>query len=184
MTGSREAEGDVCSAKKHEIILVAGIPGTGKSIFCAWLAREKGFIHLEFDDLLEGKGSSENLSLIAVLKSTGPRSFMDALKRSGRRTAIEWGFHPADLPRVRELISAGAEGWWFDGDRAAAREAYKEAKGAAHFPAFDQQLTRVEGAWDEISKLFRSRILRVVGPGPSHVPVEQTWRKMRGQKAK
>jgi len=76
------------------ILLVSGIPGTGKSTFCGWVKREKGFIHLEFDKLLEGKGSSEELSLMAILNSRGSRAFVDELRKLDIEpcinNAMEW----------------------------------------------------------------------------------------------
>jgi len=165
------------------ILLVSGIPGTGKSTFCGWVKREKGFIHLEFDKLLEGKGSSEELSLMAILNSRGSRAFVDELRKLDKKVAVEWGFHPNNLPQVREMVEAGAEAWWFDGDRPAAREAFRNVKGAAKLPAFDQQVARIAAAWTGISALFQSRILKVVRSGPSHVTPEQIWQEMERRKA-
>ena len=42
-------------------VLVAGIPGSGKTEYCRRLEREKGFLHLDFDELLTGHGTEEKL---------------------------------------------------------------------------------------------------------------------------
>jgi hypothetical protein len=164
--------------RTEDIVLIAGIPGAGKSTFCGWLKQEKGFIHLEFDKLLVGAGQSDELSLIAVLKSRGVEAFIAELRKLRKNVAIEWGFHPDNLPQVQEMAASGIDLWWFDGDRSAARAAFKLAKGETYLPAFDQQLDRIVGAWGRISAVFTSKMLAVVHSGPSHTPCEETWRKI------
>jgi shikimate kinase len=43
------------SGRKNRTLLVCGIPGSGKTTYCRWLAQQKGFDHLDFDELLSGR---------------------------------------------------------------------------------------------------------------------------------
>jgi len=38
-------------------ILVAGIPGSGKTTYCQWLEQQKGFLHLDIDELSKENGT-------------------------------------------------------------------------------------------------------------------------------
>jgi hypothetical protein len=72
-------------------VLVAGIPGSGKTEYCRWLEREKGFLHLDFDELLTGHGTEEKLALIEQLRRTA-EEFVFAISKQGKPIVIDWGF--------------------------------------------------------------------------------------------
>jgi predicted ABC-type ATPase len=108
-------------------VLVAGIPGSGKTEYCRWLEREKGFLHLDFDELLTGHGTEEKLALIEQLRRTA-EEFVFAISKQGKPIVIDWGFPLGSLSLVRFFKQNGFAMWWFDGDRAAAENrSFKEA---------------------------------------------------------
>lgn len=103
------------------ILLVCGVPGTGKSTFSSWLAREKAFLHLDVD----APGALEQAGLLGpwreMLLATGShRPFLEALHDRACPVVLDWGFPPECLYRVRQLQNDGVILWWFDGDRPAA----------------------------------------------------------------
>ncbi len=57
------------------IVHVCGIPGSGKTSYSEWLERQKGFLHLEFDQLQRGLGTQSNLSLIELLQANPDAHF-------------------------------------------------------------------------------------------------------------
>src|SRR4029077_6677540 len=90
----------------QRLVLISGIPGTGKSCFANWLHENHGFVHLDVD-------------------AQGQLPSTDWLLQQNR-LVIDWGF-PANEPRlstmieiIQSWISVGVEHWWFDGDREAA----------------------------------------------------------------
>jgi hypothetical protein len=93
---------------KH-FLIIAGIPGTGKSTYSEWLRDNHDFVHQDVDKDTE--------ITTATLQSN--------------RLVIDWGF-PANeaaglskaLVAITSWITTGAELWWFDGDRRAALKKY------------------------------------------------------------
>src|SRR6266481_3695643 len=104
-------------------ILVAGIPGSGKSTYCQWLEQEKGFLHLDFDELLQGRGTEPKLELIRCLSHTA-ETFVGVISKLDQPIAIDWGFPPGYLSLVNLFRLNGFAIWWLDGDRDAAKASF------------------------------------------------------------
>lgn len=95
----------------QNLMVVWGVPGSGKSHFARWLVANKGYAHAETDAGLQ-----------AALEQASV-----ALER-GRPAVIEWGVYvePNAIGTVRQWRDQGADPWWFDADpRAAAFHAWK-----------------------------------------------------------
>jgi broad-specificity NMP kinase len=78
----------------RRLLLVAGIPGTGKTTFCQCLHRNEGWIHLDIDWLGTSKPwPNEQLrqSWHEAISTNNPTNFVDACKRAGN-VAIDWMF--------------------------------------------------------------------------------------------
>jgi len=107
------------------LVLLSGVPGTGKSTFGRWAEREHGVVHIDVE-----QGGFDRFGLISawraicLLPPPDVMSFVRELQRLGQPVLVDWGFPPAVLPLVRALHDAGLRAWWFDGDRAAARNAF------------------------------------------------------------
>lgn len=85
------------------------------------------------------------------------------------------------LSQVRELITSGFQGWWFDGDRDAAFQYFQNRVGhAADEGAWHSQLRGISERWDEIQSLFMGRTLNVVSPGPILMSNEERWEIISG----
>lgn len=122
-------------------IVVAGIPGTGKSTFSRWLAVEHGFVHQDVD--AQGVPSDETLA--------------------NRPIVIDWGFpsHEAALSSCISLIEgwkeSGARLWWFDGDRGMAFRSFMR-RGTVPKQAWDYQLLGINKNWAKIEAVTDRRI--------------------------
>lgn len=157
-------------------ILVAGIPGSGKSTYCAWLEREKGFLHLDIDQLFKDNGTQLKLDLFDELKHSAER-FMLAVSRIQQPIVVDWGFPLRLLDLVKCLNASGFGIWWFDGDREAARVSF-ERRGTVSLEAFNAQMQAIEQNWPDIEGLFERKIIDTVSPGPTYLFREEIYRRM------
>jgi hypothetical protein len=160
-----------------KVILISGIPATSKSCYCKWLEQQKGFIHLDFDKLLWNKGSMESLALVQILKETGAMGFINAAKKSGKPIAIDWGFPPNNLHHVRELCEAGAEVWWFAGERQIARHKFIE-RGGGDEKAFDTQMDNIEANLPQINSVIGSNVIETLHADGTYTKPEEIFKHM------
>src|SRR5712692_10480801 len=129
-----------------KIILVAGIPASGKSTYCGWLRAAKGFVHLDVDRDVE--------TINREIEEAGSlTTFIDRLRALGRPVVIDWGFPPGSAPVVHLLGEAGVDLWWFDGDPVALRAAYIK-RGRGSVDDFERQMGEIADAGPMIANLF------------------------------
>jgi hypothetical protein len=116
-------------ANRGPLLLLIGTPGTGKRPLGSYLERERGFVHLNF----------ENAETRERYLGAGPaelRSRIEALRAGGKGVVITWGAGDAEQLRdVRGLVAQGAAAVWCDSDRGAACRAHYA--GARRVPRFD-----------------------------------------------
>ena len=157
-------------------ILISGIPGSGKSTYCRWLEQEKGFIHLDFDELLNGRGSERKLMLIQHLSNTAV-DFIRAIAEEKRPIVIDWGFPVAGLSLIRLFKLSGITIWWFDGDRAAAEESFIR-RGTVPLEAFRAQMRSIAQGWSQIEEVIGDNVIYAVNAGPSYATPEIIYQRM------
>jgi hypothetical protein len=157
-------------------ILVAGIPGSGKTTYCRWLEREKGFLHLDFDELFNNRGTEQKLALVRQLKHTA-EAFILALRSEDQPIVIDWGFPPALLTLVSCFAANGMTPWWFDGDHAAARESFLH-RGTGPIENFNTQMDFIEKEWRSIEKVVEDNIIKTVSAGPTYASTEYIYGRM------
>jgi hypothetical protein len=167
-------------ARLTKIVHICGIPGSGKTTYCEWLEREKGFLHLNFDRLFHGCGTQSKLALINILRQGPAARFVSELFKRGQSTAIDWGFPLTNLCIVRQLQDEGVDIWWFDGDRAAARQAFAH-RDPLCLANFDSQLSSIEKEWAQIQEIIGDRVVETVTPGPVHTKPDRIFEQMFGQ---
>lgn len=169
---------------RPEFILVWGLSGAGKSRYCRWLS-ERGYLYLDNDTIAQrindGTASElEQLWMAMRVEQVSTRDFFHAM--ANRRVVAELGARPDDrsLVQLRLLMDLGASAWWFDGDRSAARESWLDRDVPVDEEFWRIQTAWVDMAWREIAAIFRSRIVRTVGPGRAHLAEAQIDRMMFG----
>jgi hypothetical protein len=137
--------------------LISGIPASGKTTFCKWLAEEKGFLHLgvEKPGVLDRYGLATAWATLFDASATAA-PFIEALDKFKRPVVIDWGFPPEHLDTVRELFEAGVMLWWFAADWTVARHKFIQRGGKGPVEVFDIQIRKIEAALPEINALFRS----------------------------
>lgn len=104
------------------MIFVSGLPATGKTCVCQELAASHGFAHYDMERFPKGWP----LTWLHPVWNRSRTEFVDQLRASHERVALDWGFPPNLLQWVLELQGAGARVIWFSGDVAAARIIYQE----------------------------------------------------------
>lgn len=123
------------------VILLAGIPATGKSEFARYLAREHGFAHYDLECYPRGWANPD-------LKQTWDADrnvFVSELQKHHGRVALDWGFPVHCLPWVEELQNCGVKLVWFAGDIDRAREIFVQRGGIA-VGKFENQVTDIRAA--------------------------------------
>jgi hypothetical protein len=121
-------------------LLIAGIPGTGKSTFTRWLINHHHYVRCPFGE------------------EPGPTFWADINEARATRpnVVIDWGFPVSCLPAVRTLIASGVKPWWFDGDRDAALQSFlARPDHPATRADWDRQITAIQQHWNEIKVVFR-----------------------------
>jgi hypothetical protein len=157
-------------------ILVAGIPGSGKTSYCSWLEREKGLLHLDIDELSKESGIDLKLELLECLRHSAGR-FLKVIAAIEQPIALDWGFPTALLGLVHCLNLNGFAIWWFDGDREAARESFLR-RGTVAVAAFDAQMKAIEEHWQQIQDVFDENLIHTVSAGPAYLTPEHIYKRM------
>jgi adenylate kinase family enzyme len=98
----------------HDLLLITGIPGTGKTCYGNKFAREFNFLHHDLEDQ-----QTQTLNRF----NSNPAQFIGELLKEERNVVLTWGFGPdcdRSVSLVLQLRSAGFKWIWFDGNRPAA----------------------------------------------------------------
>jgi adenylate kinase family enzyme len=133
------------------LLLLTGIPGTGKTTMGCYLKDRYGFMHWDFEH------SSNWPSQVKSAQLRSPDDFVRSLRAFGDLHTITWGFMPVvSDPYIHRLKQLGAEMIWFDGNRKAAREAFNR-RGTVPENLLDLQLERINQ--DDIITKFNPRIV-------------------------
>jgi len=158
--------------------LISGIPASGKSTFCRWLEKKKGFLHVDVEKpgVLDQYGLTTAWnSLFDASASAAP--FTHALEKFKRPVVIDWGFPPECLSTVRKLFDSGVMLWLFAADWAVARRKF-QLRRYPHVQAFDIQIRKIEAALPEINALFRSHVEYALPSTGLYTPSDRIWDSM------
>jgi hypothetical protein len=126
---------------EKSLILLSGVPATGKSNFGRYLAREHGFAHYDLESFPRGWPYPE----LKAAWEASPQAFVKRVRQIHRRVALDWGFPVHCLPVVKELQTQGVRLIWFDGDRSQARAVFQE-RGGLPLSDFDAQVADIAAA--------------------------------------
>jgi len=158
------------------VLLLSGIPGSGKSTFGRWLQERRGFAHVDMEaDGLDAHDLRRAWQVF--LGDPSSRDFCRQLFSLPRPVALDWGFPVTCLPLVRALQQQGIRAWWFTGDRLFARINFQTAK-KSDPRLFDRQYADISAHWSEISPMFADRVVRTIRQDGSCVSCDQVLQKL------
>jgi hypothetical protein len=160
-----------------------GIPGVGKTTFANWLVREKGFTRVD-SDYPTMTQALEALWAGARQGRVTPEAFVREARRHGL-VIVELGIYayPQAFDFLEGFRAAGADLWWFDGDRDEAFKAWlKDAAGRGMARGkWEEVVSVIRQNWQLVEDFFGDHIVRTIESGPAHIAPEQTYRAIFGQ---
>lgn len=148
------------------MILISGIPASGKSHFSKWYANKIGFDYRDVDT----QGGSIT-----------PEDIRSEL-------ILDWGFPIQALLTVKNWKSMGTEIWWFDCDRTVAKAVFQkralkqeQLSGPnliARMRQFENQMRDIESVSAEIADIFRGRAINTLKPNLRRKSCETIYEEM------
>lgn len=172
--------------KLPRVLILWGVPGTGKSTFAKCLGKEHGYVHIDTDAGGEGETKAAK-AWRAVLNGTGtPEQFVKIASYNPQPVVTEYGMFANDqgIALLGRLRDAGAEAWWFDGDRQAAFKAWqdenKKARPTFVDPMWHNVVRVIDTNYAALKEFFGDKMVRTIEAGPVHVPPEDTFKAMFG----
>lgn len=126
-----------------KLLLITGIPGTGKTCIGDYLEERCDFKHLDMEKIIPSSGHNYWQFLTSAISEA---------RESNKDIVITWGFMPGvDNDKILKLKEMGAKMIWFDGNREAARKAFLE-RGTVSEEALNIQMDRIENT--DITGIF------------------------------
>jgi hypothetical protein len=165
------------------LLIVWGMPGSGKSAYSQWTSREMGSAHVDTDALINRQPHErtrlEQGWYATFTRQMTPAAFMSLARSHGRPVVVEFGLwaNADNIRLLADLHNVGAELAWFEGDRLAAKDSWlreNQARGR-YLP---------DGLWDDVVAMMDTnrqlliqvfglpRMLRTVESGPVHALAE------------
>jgi len=126
---------------EQTVILLAGIPATGKSTFARHLVREHGFAHYD----LECNPRSWPIPELKEVWDVDRTAFATRIRQAHARVVLDWGFPVSCLHWVQKLREQNVRLIWFDGHIDRAREIFVQ-RGGIDVTCFDKQVAELQQA--------------------------------------
>jgi adenylate kinase family enzyme len=135
--------------EKRKLILITGIPASGKTTYGNAFATQFGFVHYDLED-----------EEIRNRFSTGPAQFIDSILQTKRNVVVTWGFFPDahQVGLVKQFEAKGFQLIWFDGNRPAALRKFID-RGYPIEALFHLQIGRIE-----VSKVIERIAPTIINP--------------------
>lgn len=144
--------------QERDLLLITGVPGTGKTTYGGMFATEFGFVHHDLED-------QQTLNRFVANRA----QFIGELLNEKKNVVATWGFAPDDEPSVSlvlQLRSAGFEWIWFDGNRPAALREFLK-RGTVQEIALYVQMYRIEKS-GIVEQLNQQLLIRSMTVGNSN----------------
>jgi adenylate kinase family enzyme len=123
--------------QERDLLLITGIPGTGKTCYADKFAKEFDFMHHDLEDQ-----QTRTLNRF----NADPAQFIGEMLNEKKNIVVTWGFGP-DCERsvflVLALRNAGFKLIWFDGNRPAALREFQKRATVQEID-FYRQMHRIE----------------------------------------
>lgn len=116
----------------RQLILLTGIPATGKTTVGNYLRDNHAFHHVDFEDGISLKQFTAN-----------PELFLNGLNQE--KVVISWGFVPeaGQISMVNYILSKDFKLFWFEGDHTVVLKKYIERDKGTNLDAYYYQMFRI-----------------------------------------
>jgi hypothetical protein len=159
------------------LLIISGVPASGKSTYCAWLA-DRGWVFIDHDRITP---RPTDQLWWRLLTSGHASDFLTAISAGSEDVVLEFGFPLGLLSTVRELKAAGGQHWWFDADHPAARAAFtarndewsQSGNRTIDLAAFETQIQQIALHEDEIRAVFEPRIIETLDRTGQRLSVDE-----------
>jgi hypothetical protein len=122
----------------NNLLLLSGIPASGKSSLGRYLAREHTYAHYDLECYPHGWPHPE----LKLLWDSSHVDFVTQLRTRHRRIVLDWGFPPLLMQWVDELLTIGVRLVWFAADVHKARTLFIQ-RGGQPVTDFDAQVQAI-----------------------------------------
>jgi hypothetical protein len=170
---------------RQRLLLISGMPATGKTHYCGWLAEHHGYRHFEFNRDPEVRGHIASLitqervgTSSDVICESIENVLIPFLSPDGAPAVLDFGFPPHCLPLVCMLKATGFSVWWFHANLDIARREYIRLEGDAAAPFFDRQADAVSHSWPQLKVTLKPNILTTLDDDGSRMPPKRIARRM------
>jgi adenylate kinase family enzyme len=121
---------------QRDLLLVTGIPGTGKTSYGEKFAAQFGFVHYDLED-------QQTLNRLAA----NPAQFIAEIITRNENVVVTWGFVPDEMQTaiVVQFRNSGFKLIWFDGNRPAALREFQK-RNTVPEELFYLQIYRIENS--------------------------------------
>jgi hypothetical protein len=172
-----------------QLLLISGVPCTGKTLLGSYLADEHGYIHIDAE---RNNGADFDRTGIhrewdEFLHTGRGNIFVDAAVSLGKPMILNWGMPMNFLPIVPALQAAGMGAWWLRADRALARIAFTEREKRKpereRIPGgcFDAQMDEIEKHWPQVQEVFQKHMVQGLSSDGSQRPAAELWDEIAGR---
>ena len=142
-------------------LFIGGVPCTGKSLLGKWLARERGWLHIDADDWPDYDNSGIHAAWdVFVMQSGRSTDFVRAVNRKQCPIGLDCCLPMEYLFVIPAFQDEGVATWWFYGEKEHARKAFverEEKKPVGHrirVECFDTQMYEINRHWRLVERLF------------------------------
>lgn len=158
-------------------IFLAGVPAAGKTYFGNWLAKNKGYLHLDFE-------KSESADAAEVRKewdeffATGKElPLIQALASKNVPIVFNWGFVPNAHSFIKHLLTYGMAPVWFAASKSHAEGEFVK-RGGIPVEAFNTQMQKIAQYQQELGDLFQSCVIFTIDKEGNRVSPEVIYERI------
>jgi hypothetical protein len=123
------------------VVLVCGMPATGKTTFASWLAGVYSVPHFD----LEVFPGGWPLPAFKPIWDRSPHEFVRILRREHNGAVLDWGFPPRCLPTISLLAAEEVSILWLSAPVLFARRSFIR-RGTGNISDFDTQIAAIQAS--------------------------------------